>query len=68
MSCGARHAKVQPRLNQDGLIQRRVLSLMEGSTSLESIAQELVKDFPDRFKSRHDAFNLVASISRQFAT
>jgi type I protein arginine methyltransferase len=61
-------AKFQPRLNQDGLIQRRVLALMEGSTSLESIAQELVKDFPGRFKTQYDAFNLAASISRQFAT
>ena len=61
-------AKFQPRLNQDGLVQRRVLSLMEGSMSLESIAQELVKDFPGRFKNQTDAFNLVASISRKFAT
>jgi protein arginine N-methyltransferase 1 len=61
-------AKFQPRLNQDGLIQRRVLSLMEGSASLESIAQELAKDFPTRFKTQYDAFNLIASISRKFAT
>ena len=36
--------------------------------SLEAIAQELVKDFPSRFKRRQDAFNLVASISRNFAS
>jgi type I protein arginine methyltransferase len=58
----------QPKLNEDGRIHRRVLSLMEGNTSLEAIAVELAKDFPGRFKRWQDALNLVASISRAFGS
>ena len=36
--------------------------------SLEAISHELVKDFPGRFKRRQDAFNLVASLSRNFGS
>ncbi len=61
-------SQFQPRLNQDGLIQRRVLSLMEGDLSLESIASQLAEDFPKRFPRSQDVFNLVASISRTFAS
>jgi type I protein arginine methyltransferase len=61
-------SKFQPQLNEDGRIHRRVLSLMEGKMSLEDISHELVKDFPSRFKRRQDAFNLVASISRNFGS
>ena len=58
----------QPKLNEDGRIHRRVLSLMEGNTSLEAIAVELTKDFPGRFKRWQDALNLFASISRTFGS
>ncbi len=61
-------SQFQPRLNEDGLIHRRVLSLMEGDMSLEAIASQLATDFPRRFPRSQDAFNLVASISRTFAT
>jgi type I protein arginine methyltransferase len=60
-------SQFQPRLNEDGLIHRRVFSLMEGNMSLEAIAHELVRDFPKRFQNWQDGFNLVASISRNFA-
>jgi hypothetical protein len=36
--------------------------------SLKAISQELVEDFPSRFKRWQDAFNLVAAISRNFGT
>ena len=61
-------SKFQPRLNEEGRIQRRVLALMEGQMSLQAISHELVKEFPDRFKRWQDAFNLVASISRNFGS
>ncbi len=61
-------SKFQPKLNEDGRIQRRILSLMEGTLPLQAIAQELAKDFPGRFKRWQDAFNLVASISRNFGS
>jgi type I protein arginine methyltransferase len=61
-------SQFQPLLNEEGMIHRRALSLMEGSMSLEVIASELAKDFPKRFPRPQDAFNLVASISRDFAS
>ena len=61
-------SQFQPKLNEDGRIQSRILLLMEGQMSLDAIAQELVKDFPIRFKRWQDAFNLVSAISRNFAT
>ncbi len=61
-------SRFQPRLNEEGRVHRRILSLMEGTTSLEAISHELVKDFPGRFKRWQDAFNLVASISRKFGS
>lgn len=61
-------SQLQPQLNENGLVQRRILALMEGNASLESIAHELVKDFPSKFQRWQDAFNLVASISRTFGS
>jgi type I protein arginine methyltransferase len=61
-------AQFQPRLNDDGRIQRRALSLMEGQMSLEAISHELARDFPNRFERWQDAFNLVSAISRNFGS
>ncbi len=60
-------SKFRPKLNLDGLIQRRILSLMEGDISLKDISLQLVKDFPDRFKQWQDAYSLVSELSRNFA-
>jgi type I protein arginine methyltransferase len=61
-------SQFQPKLNEDGRIHRRILSLMEGQMSLQAISHELVKDFPNRFQRWQDAFNLVSAISRNFGT
>lgn len=61
-------SQFQPQLNEEGLVHRRVLSLMEGNMSLEAIARQLAADFPERFPRPQDGFDLVASISRAFAT
>lgn len=61
-------SQFQPQLNEEGLVHRKVLSLMEGNISLDAIARELAKDFPKRFPRPQDAFNLVASVSRTFST
>ena len=60
-------SQFQPQLNEEGLVHRKVLFLMEGNMSLDAIARELAKDFPKRFPRPQDAFNLVASVSRTFA-
>jgi protein arginine N-methyltransferase 1 len=61
-------SQFQPELNEDGQIHHRILSLMQGTTSLEAISREVVKDFPNQFKRWQDAFNLVSSISRKFGS
>jgi hypothetical protein len=61
-------SQFQPKLNEEGRIQRHILSLMEGNKSLELISRDLVKSFPGRFKRWQDAFNLVSSISRNFGS
>jgi protein arginine N-methyltransferase 1 len=61
-------SQFRPNLNEDGRIQRHILSLMEGTTSLEAISHDLIRNFPDRFKRWQDAFNLVSSISRSFGS
>jgi protein arginine N-methyltransferase 1 len=61
-------SRFQPKVTEEGQIQRRILSLMEGTTSLKAISHELVKDFPGRFKRWQDAFNVVASVSRKFGS
>jgi protein arginine N-methyltransferase 1 len=61
-------SRFQPKLNEEGRIQRHILSLMEGNKSLELISRDLVKSFPGRFKRWQDAFNLVSSISRNFGS
>jgi type I protein arginine methyltransferase len=61
-------SQFQPKLNEEGRIQRHILSLMEGNKSLELISLDLVKSFPGRFKRWQDAFNLVSSISRNFGS
>jgi len=58
----------QPKLNQNGQVQRRILGLMEDGTPLEAIAHQLMGDFPGRFRDWRDAFNLVASASRTFGS
>jgi protein arginine N-methyltransferase 1 len=61
-------SQFQPKLNENGQIHRRILSLMEGQMSLDAIAHELVKDFPIRFKRWQEAFNLVSAVSRNFGS
>jgi protein arginine N-methyltransferase 1 len=52
-----------PTLDEQGQIDRFILGLMDGATSLDAIAQELVDRFPDRFADWHQALDRVATLS-----
>ncbi|HEU4768243.1 MAG TPA: hypothetical protein VFS77_12745, partial [Pyrinomonadaceae bacterium] len=56
-----------PTLNDDGAIARFVLSNIDGSYSIEQIAHEVVKQFPQRFANADQAMDLVAQISEKYS-
>jgi protein arginine N-methyltransferase 1 len=54
-----------PQLSEEGLIRRRVLELMDGKTSLEQIAIQLVAEFPERFSQWQNALSFTGPISKE---
>lgn len=61
-----RAASHAPKLNEIGEIQKLIFSRMDGSSSLETIAQELIDTFPDRFPNIRLALEEVAEFSVQY--
>ena len=61
-------SRFQPKLNEEWPDSAAHPVADGRNISLEAISHELVKDFPGRFKRWQDAFNLVASISRNFGS
>ena len=58
-----RAASHVPTLNEEGQIERFILSQMDGSTSLEEIARRALHEFPGRFAKWHDALTRVGELS-----
>lgn len=56
-----------PELAPEGQVLRAALSLMDGTTSVESIAQELESRFPDRFTDQDPAIDWVRQVCRQYS-
>jgi protein arginine N-methyltransferase 1 len=56
-----------PALGEDGRIDRLILELMDGDTSLEAIAHEVRAHFPQRFPTWHGALDRVGSLSEQYS-
>jgi type I protein arginine methyltransferase len=56
-----------PALNEAGLIERFVLSLMDGQNSLEQIAKRLAAEFPDGFTSYDESLACVADLAEKFS-
>ena len=56
-----------PVLDEDGQIDRLILSLMSGERSLGEIARNVANDFPDRFKSWQDALTRVGELSLKYS-
>lgn len=62
-----RAANYVPTLSDEGEINRFVLSLFDGTTSLEEIALQLRKRFPERFRDWGEALNEVSHVSQKFS-
>ena len=55
-----------PALSEEGLVDRRVLELMDGKTSPEEIARKITVEFPQRFARWQDALGFAAEISTKY--
>lgn len=62
-----RAAGHRPVLNDDGAVERFILEQMDGTRSVEAIAQEVERQFPRRFRQPRKAFNLVSELSVRFS-
>jgi len=56
-----------PITSEEGEIMRFVLSRMSGANSIETIATELVKEFPHRFGELDKAIDFVAETSEKYS-
>lgn len=60
-------ASHMPLLNDEGGIERFILSLMDGNTALEEIARQLNLRFPDRFVDYNAALTAVGERSLRYS-
>lgn len=56
-----------PHLSEEGLLDRRVLELMDGRTSLEEIAYKVAAEFPQRFRKWQDALTAAGIVSAKYS-
>ncbi len=56
-----------PALNEDGQIERFILSMMDGKTSLEEIARRVSDEFPAHFAKWSDALTRASELSLKFS-
>lgn len=57
-----------PHLNEQGEIEKFVLTAMDGNTSLEEIARQLTGCFPDRFADWNEALDVAGEVSTKYST
>jgi type I protein arginine methyltransferase len=56
-----------PALNEAGLIERFVLSLMDGENSLEQIAKRVAAQFPDCFVNDNGSLAYVGDVAEKYS-
>jgi protein arginine N-methyltransferase 1 len=56
-----------PTLGEEGQIDRFILGMMDGATSLDAIAHELLDRFPHRVADWQQALNRVAALSEVYS-
>jgi type I protein arginine methyltransferase len=56
----------QPLLNHDGECEKFILTQMDGKTTVEEIANRLVKRFPSKLANSCDALSLVSELSKRY--
>ena len=55
-----------PQLSEDGMLDRRILELMDGQATLEEIARRLADEFPKKFPRWQAAMSCVGAVSRKY--
>jgi SAM-dependent methyltransferase len=60
---GKRAASYKPDLNEEGRIDRFILSQMDGRTSLEEIARRALNEFPSHFAEWQEALTRAGELS-----
>ncbi len=55
------------RLDEDGIIDRTVLELMDGKRTLGQISEQLRKKFPSKFSTSHEALTKVGELSVRYS-
>jgi type I protein arginine methyltransferase len=61
-----RHAKYIPKLKPDGLLEKFLLDEMDGTNSLETIAQKAFQAFPGHFASQQEAIEKIGDVSQKY--
>jgi protein arginine N-methyltransferase 1 len=55
-----------PQISEIGLVDRRILELMDGGSTLEEIARTITLEFPQRFTRWQDALAVSGSLSIKY--
>jgi protein arginine N-methyltransferase 1 len=56
-----------PQLTDEGLLDRKILEMIDGRTTLEDIAKRLEDEYPGKFARWQDALASAASLSRKYS-
>jgi protein arginine N-methyltransferase 1 len=56
-----------PQLNSEGRIRSRAFELMDGTKSLEAIAQVLASEFPQRFPRWQEALTFAGQLAQEYS-
>jgi protein arginine N-methyltransferase 1 len=56
-----------PKLSDEGLLDRKILEMMDGRATLEEIAWRLAAEYPQRFQRWHDAMKLAGALSKKYS-
>jgi hypothetical protein len=56
-----------PQLSEEGLLDRKILGMMDGHTTLEEIARRLSAEYPERFPNWHAAMKIAGALSQKYS-
>jgi type I protein arginine methyltransferase len=56
-----------PKLSGEGILDRRILQMMDGYMTLEEISRRLTTEYPERFTDWQDAIRFVSALSRKYS-
>jgi type I protein arginine methyltransferase len=56
-----------PKLSGEGLLDRKILEMMDGKLSLEEIAGKLAAEYPEKFIGWREAMRVVGALSRKYS-